>query len=139
MTEKKLSSDAVEWTYKEFIKDDPERVARLELVRARSALARSVYDIRNRLGMTREDLATHSGLTPETIEDIEETDYDGNWDQAIERIKVGFGEWLTDVVAPTYKPNKPEQQNHYRTEELAVLLDTLRQKEIKFHSAGGMA
>ncbi|MBI4963052.1 MAG: hypothetical protein HY913_07245 [Desulfomonile tiedjei] len=100
MNEKKLSTDAVEWAYNRYIKDDPERVAHLELVRKQAALAQQVYDVRNKLRMTREDLAEFSGLTAEAIEDIEESDYDGDWDEAIERINGAFRLWVTDVILP---------------------------------------
>jgi DNA-binding protein HU-beta len=139
MTEKKLNTDAVAWAYNEFIKDDPERVARFELLRAQSALAQSVYDIRNRLKMTRDDLAKQSGLTAETVEDIEESDYDGDWGEAIKRINEAFASWVTKVLVSNHKPSKPEQQSDYRPEELAVLLKTLRQKEIKPDSSAGVA
>ncbi|MGB6067704.1 MAG: hypothetical protein WBG50_23100 [Desulfomonilaceae bacterium] len=100
MTEGKRSSDAVEWACNQYIKNDPERVAHLELLRKQSALARQIYDIRNRLHMTREDLAEFSGLTPEAIEDLEETDYDGDWDEAVNKINRAFHCWVSDVIIP---------------------------------------
>jgi DNA-binding XRE family transcriptional regulator len=139
MTEKKLSNDAVAWAYNEFIKGDPERIARFELVRAQSALARSVCDIRNRLNMTREDLAKQSGLTAETIEDIEESDYDGDWGEAIQRINVAFATWVTRGLVPTYKPHKAKQPWDYNKDELTALLETLRQKSIEADSPARMA
>lgn len=100
MTDKKLSTDAVEWMYDRYIKDDPARIAHLELVRKQADLAQQIYDIRNKLHMTREDLAEFSGLTAETIEDIEESDYDGDWNEAIERINHAFRHWFTNVIVP---------------------------------------
>ena len=55
-----------------------------KLLREQSALAQQIYDIREKLRMTREDLAEFSGLAPEIIEDLEESDHDGDWDEAIE-------------------------------------------------------
>ncbi len=100
MTDMKLSSDAVEWMYHTFYKNDPERIAHLELVRRQSGISVRVYDIREKFHMSRKDLAEFSGLTAETIEDVEETDYDGNWDEAIEKINTGFRSWFTNVVLP---------------------------------------
>jgi DNA-binding protein HU-beta len=107
MNEKKPSNDAVEWAYNRYIKNDPERVAHLELVRRRAALAQQVYEIRKRLHMTREDLAEFSGFTSETIEDIEESDYDGDWDEAVEKINSGFRNWFLNVILSTAQM-KPE-------------------------------
>ena len=42
----------------------------VELLREQSAVSQQIYDIRNKLHMTREDLAEYSDLTAETIEDI---------------------------------------------------------------------
>jgi DNA-binding XRE family transcriptional regulator len=100
MTEKKRSPDAVEWAYNRYIKGDPEMEAYLEDLDVQSALAQQIYDIRNRLRMTREDLAEFSGLTPEAIENLEETDYDGDWNEAIERINHAFRHWFTNVIIP---------------------------------------
>lgn len=100
MNEKRLSTDAVDWAYHKYIKNDPRRVTHVKLLRERSALAQQIYDIRNRLHMTREDLAEFSGLTPETIEDLEETDYDGDWSEAIDKINSAFRQWFQDVILP---------------------------------------
>jgi DNA-binding protein HU-beta len=100
MSEKKVSCDAVEWAYNKFIKGNPEREAHLEVIRRQTDLAQQIYDIRRKLHMTREDLAEFSGLTPEIIEDLEESDYDGDWDEAINRINTAFHQWFTDVIVP---------------------------------------
>lgn len=103
MNDKKPSNDAVQWAYNRYIKNSPERVAHLDIIRRQSVLARKVYDIRNKLRMTREDLAEFSGLTPEIIEDVEESDYDGDWDEAIRKINVAFRMWISDVIIPIAK------------------------------------
>ena len=50
--------------------------------------------------MAREDLAGVSGLKAETIEDLEESDYDGDWDEAIKKVNTGFHNWVTNVILP---------------------------------------
>ncbi len=107
MTDKKDSTDAVEWLYQRYIAHAPERVAHLELVSKQSDIAQQLYDIREKLHMTREQLAEVSGLTAETIEDLEEADYAGDWDEAIARINSGFRTWFTDVILPASRM-KPE-------------------------------
>jgi DNA-binding protein HU-beta len=98
MSEK--SSDAVTWAYNRYIKGNPEREASLEEAGRQSDLAQQIYDIRNKLRMTRDDLAEFSGLTPETIEDIEESDYDGDWNEAVALINRAFRVWVSDVIVP---------------------------------------
>jgi len=100
MGEKKLSSDAVEWAYSRYIKGKPAREASFDEATRQSDLAQQVYDIREKFRMSREELAKFSGFTTEVIEDLEETDYDGDWDEAIEKINSGFRNWFTTVVLP---------------------------------------
>jgi DNA-binding XRE family transcriptional regulator len=100
MTKRKSACDAADWAYNRYIKGDPEMEAYCEQLDVQAALAQQIYDIRNRLHMTREELAEFSGLTPETIEDLEETDYDGDWNEAIERINRAFRHWFTNVIVP---------------------------------------
>jgi DNA-binding XRE family transcriptional regulator len=83
-----------------YIKDDPERVEFASEMRAKAGISQQVYEIRNKLRMTRGDLAEFSGLDPETVEDIEESDYDGDWDEAIASINRAFRVWVSDVIVP---------------------------------------
>jgi hypothetical protein len=46
-------------------------------------------------------------LSPETIEDLEETDYYGDWREAIEKVNRGFHNWFTNVILPAARM-KPE-------------------------------
>lgn len=100
MDEIKLSSDAYQWMYNRYIKDDPDALAFLKKTKIQADLAGQIYSIRAKLHMTREDLADYSGLTPETIEDLEESDYDGDWAEATRRINRAFHQWFTNVILP---------------------------------------
>ncbi len=100
MEEKKVRSDAREWLYNRYIKDDPEAAAFLKEVKIQADLAGRIYSIRTKLHMTREELAEFAGLTPEIIEDIEESDYGGDWDEAVLRINRAFRSWVSDVIIP---------------------------------------
>lgn len=107
MSNKRIITDAYRWFYNRYVKGDPNLVDFAQEIRAKGLLAQQIYDIRNRLHMTREDLAEFSGLTPEAIEDLEETDYDGDWNEAIEKVNSGFHNWFTDVILPAARM-KPE-------------------------------
>jgi DNA-binding protein HU-beta len=108
MSDKNISSDAVEWAYNRYIKGKPEREASFAEASKQSDLAEQIYDIRARLRMTREDLAEFSGLTAETIEDLEESDYDGDWNEAILKVNTGFHNWFNKVILPAAQM-KPEE------------------------------
>lgn len=84
------SSDAVAWAYNRYIKGNPEREASFEEAGRQADLAQQIYDIRNKLHMSREELAELSGLTAEAIEDLEESDFDGSWKEATTKINMAF-------------------------------------------------
>ncbi|MGC8603791.1 MAG: hypothetical protein ACP5VS_08900 [Desulfomonilaceae bacterium] len=100
MEKNNISSDAYQWTYERYIKGDPEIQDFLGEVKIKANLSGQIYSIRNKLRMSREDLAEFSGLTSEAIEDLEESDYDGSWEDAIERINRAFQLWFANVILP---------------------------------------
>ncbi len=108
MSDKKISSDAVEWMFNRYIKDDPDAQQYLEELRVQADIAQQIYDIREKLRMTRRELAEYSGLSPETIEDLEEIDFEGDWEEAIEKINAAFQNWFVNVVLPAARM-KPEE------------------------------
>jgi hypothetical protein len=62
MANNKKVTDAYQWSYDRYIKDDPELARFADEMRVKAGIAQQIYDIRNRLRMTREDLAEFSGL-----------------------------------------------------------------------------
>ncbi len=108
MEKNNISSDAYQWTYERYIKGDPEIQEFLGEVQIKADLSGQIYSIRNKLRMSREDLAEFSGLTSETIEDLEESDYDGSWEDAIERINRAFQLWFASVILPVARMSPEE-------------------------------
>lgn len=108
MEEKPLINDACQWTYQQYIKGDLESEEFLKQVRAQADLAGQLYDIRSKLRMTRQDLAEFAGLSAQTIEDLEESDYDGDWDEAISRTNKAFERWINEVIIPAARM-KPDE------------------------------
>lgn len=100
VSSKKVVTDAYRWSYDRYIKDEPELVEFANDMRVRAGIAQQIYDIRTKLPMTREDLAEFSGMTPDAIEDLEESDYDGDWEEAINLLNRAFRLWVTDVILP---------------------------------------
>ena len=101
MEKNNISSDAYQWTYERYIKGDPEIREFLGEVQIQADLSGQIYAIRNKLRMSRDDLAEFSGLTSDAIEDLEESDYDGSWEDAVERINRAFQLWFANVILPT--------------------------------------
>jgi DNA-binding XRE family transcriptional regulator len=108
MNKKRIVADAYEWSYDRYVKDDPELIEFAKDIRVKAELAQQIYDIRNKLRMTREDLAEFADLTSEAIEDLEESDYEGDWNEAIDRINRAFHHWFTKVIVPAARM-KPDE------------------------------
>jgi hypothetical protein len=92
--------DAYDWSYDRYIANDPELVEHFDELDAKFRIAGAIYNIREKLRMSRDELAEFSGLSPDIIEDLEESDYDGDWREAIEKINIGFYNWFTNVILP---------------------------------------
>ncbi len=74
----RVTSDAVEILYRRFIKGDPKRLASLEEERANCEVARKIYDLRTKAGLTQRELARRVGTTASVICRLEDADYEGN-------------------------------------------------------------
>ena len=61
MEDEKFDSDAFECLFRRYIKDDPKRVASYQEELVKSEIAREIYDLRNRAGLTRQELARLAG------------------------------------------------------------------------------
>ena len=68
---KKLSSDAFQWAYDKYIGNDPKEIALYEEERVKADIAQAVYDLRNKAGLSRQQLADLAGTTASVIEEIE--------------------------------------------------------------------
>jgi ribosome-binding protein aMBF1 (putative translation factor) len=66
---------AVEILHRRYVGDDPERLASLERERARAQIARQVYELRTRAGLTQAQLAATVGVSEAVIRRLEEADY----------------------------------------------------------------
>ena len=100
MEPKKLSSDACQWACERYIDNDPDLDDFMNDVKIKADLAGQIYSVRNKLRMTREDLAEFSGLSLDTVEALEESDYDGSWQEAINLINSAFENWYSNVILP---------------------------------------
>jgi DNA-binding XRE family transcriptional regulator len=78
MKKKKTTTDALEIMDQEFYLGKPERIAELEKMRADDAVARKIYDLRTKAGLTQRQLAAMIGTTASVICRLEDSDYNGH-------------------------------------------------------------
>jgi ribosome-binding protein aMBF1 (putative translation factor) len=75
---KKFQSEALQYTYDEFIGDDPERVASYELEVLNLEVAKLLYRLRTKAGLSQRELAKKVGTTASVICRLEDADYEGH-------------------------------------------------------------
>jgi DNA-binding XRE family transcriptional regulator len=79
MTKKrKPTSDAIEILDRRYYEGKPKRRAALEEARANDAVARKIYELRTKAGLTQRQLAKLVGTTASVICLLEDADYEGH-------------------------------------------------------------
>lgn len=72
------TDDAVEILHHLYVKDDPETLAELEKIQADNDVARKIYDLRTKSGLSQRALAKLVGTTASVICRLEDADYEGH-------------------------------------------------------------
>jgi len=83
---KKKTSDAVEILHRRYYEGKPGRISELEEARAEDDLARKIYELREKAGLTQERLAKLVGTTASVISRLEDSDYEGHSLTMLKRI-----------------------------------------------------
>lgn len=75
---RKPTIDAVEILHRRFFKGQPERLKALEEARADDEVARKIFELRKKAGLTQAQLAKMIGTTASVISRLEDADYEGH-------------------------------------------------------------
>lgn len=87
MTRKrKPATDAIEIMHRRYFEGKPERLQELEEERANAEVARRIYDLRQKAGLTQQELAKLVGTTASVISRLEDADYEGHSLSMLRRI-----------------------------------------------------
>ena len=79
MTKKlEITTDAVEIIYKRLYAGKPERIKGLEEARANDEIAREIFGLRTKAGLTQAQLGKLIGTTASVICRLEDADYEGH-------------------------------------------------------------
>jgi len=70
--------DAVKILHNRYIGKDPKRKKSLEKERRNAQIAQMIYDLRQKLGLTQEQLAKKIGTTQSVISRLEDDNYEGH-------------------------------------------------------------
>jgi DNA-binding XRE family transcriptional regulator len=75
---RKPTTDAVEILHRRYYEGRPERLAALEEERANAEIARKIYALRTKAGLTQRQLAKLVGTSASAICRLEDADYEGH-------------------------------------------------------------
>ena len=91
MSGKKSTTDAIEILRRRYIDGDAERLASLKEERLHARVARRIYDLRTRAGLTQAELAARVDTTQSAISRLEDADYEGHSLSMLRRIAEALG------------------------------------------------
>jgi DNA-binding XRE family transcriptional regulator len=77
-SEQGRTTDAVEILHRRYFEGRPERLALLEEERDNAEIARKIYELRTKAGLTQRELAKLVGTTASVICRLEDADYEGH-------------------------------------------------------------
>lgn len=104
---KKFTSDALQYAYNRYIGDNPEQVAAYEEELANAELARKIYDLRTKAGLTQRQLAKLVGTTAPVICRLEDADYEGHSLAMLRRIAAALDKRVEIRFLPAKRKPKP--------------------------------
>jgi DNA-binding XRE family transcriptional regulator len=88
---KSKTSNGIEILRRLYIGNNPAKAALLDEERANMEIARKIYDLRERAGLTQRQLASRIGTTASVICRLEDADYQGHSLAMLNRIAAALG------------------------------------------------
>ena len=105
----KPTDDAVEILHRRLIADDPEKMAELEKIRADNAIARKIYDLRTKAGLSQRALAELVGTTASVICRLEDADYEGHSLAMLNRIAAALDKRVEIRFVPIRRTQRSKE------------------------------
>lgn len=96
----KQTDEVVEILYHRYVKDDPETLAELEKIQADNDVARKIYDLRMKSGLSQRALAKLVGTTASVICRLEDSDYEGHSLAMLNRIAAALNKRVEICFVP---------------------------------------
>ena len=120
---KKFESDSLQYTYDKYIGNDPEQVASYEQELINIEVAKLLYDLRTKAGLSQGGLAKKVGTTASVICRLEDADYEGHSLSMLKRIASALERRVKIRFVPVSKrafarPIKTPQRKHASVREL---------------------
>jgi DNA-binding XRE family transcriptional regulator len=106
-TKRKPTSDALEIMDRRFYHGRPDRLAALEEAKANDDVARKIYQLRTKAGLTQRQLAKLVGTTASVICLLEDADYEGHSLSMLRRIAEALDRRVEIRFVPARRASRP--------------------------------
>jgi DNA-binding XRE family transcriptional regulator len=116
---RKTTTDAVQILHRRYFEGKPDMLAALEEARANDEVARKIFELRTKAGLTQRQLAKLVGTTPSVICLLEEADYQGHSLSLLRRIAAALNRRVEIRFVPIsriaqHPEGNKEDPNHLR-------------------------
>jgi len=88
---RRKTSDALEILHHRYYRNNPERQASLEAERQNASIARALFQLRIRSGLTQGELAARVGTTASVVSRLENADHEGHSLTMLRRVASALG------------------------------------------------
>jgi ribosome-binding protein aMBF1 (putative translation factor) len=105
-TKRKMKSDVLQFVYDRYIKGDPEQEASFENEVLNAKIAREIYDLRTKAGLSQRQLAKIVGTTASVICRLEDADYEGHSLSMLQRIAAALDSRVEIRIVPLRKTTR---------------------------------
>lgn len=101
MAKKRFNSKASEFLYKRYVAGDPRREEAYDEAVVNAQIARKIYELRTKAGLTQQELADRVGTTKSAICRVEDADYEGHSLSLLKRIAEALDKCVEIRFLPT--------------------------------------
>jgi ribosome-binding protein aMBF1 (putative translation factor) len=101
-----MKSATLQFVYDQYIKGDPEREASFENEVLNAKIAREIYDLRTKAGLSQRQLAKIVGTTASVICRLEDADYEGHSLSMLQRIAAALDSRVEIRIVPLRKTTR---------------------------------
>lgn len=104
MNKTKKTAKTFDILHRRYIGEDTERQVSLEVERVNAEVARTIYELRKKAGLTQKELAQMVGTTQSVISRLEDADYEGHSLSMLHRIAMALNRRLSvQMIEPINK------------------------------------
>ena len=105
-TRRRRTTDAIQILHNRYVKNDPEMARMVDEERANMEIARKVYDLRAKAGLSQRALAKLLGTTASVICRLEDADYEGHSLAMLNRVALALNRRVEIRFVPIHRSRR---------------------------------